>query len=199
MRPEWKETGAQAWHCPLSRQQGVPELTQLRRRKQHVCTHPNTAACCVHHVHTQARTQTHTETDTCTHASTQGHTCAHHTHPYTGTHPYTCPTCGQEERTNHPPANTCRHRHTQCGDTAPTSTGFFQLVETLSHLPVGPSLLILQTSERQAPLDHDLLCFLGRRLPANLGALELSVPRPPLSLAWGGLSRGHRRPSGHIF
>lgn len=152
-----------------------------------MCTHAHahTRAARIHHVHTQARTQTHTETDACTHASTQGHTRVR-THPHTGTHPHTCPTCGQEGAQPARP-QACAGADTRSAETPPQlSTGFFQLVESAFPAPSWPTLLILQTSENQAPLDHDLLCFLRKELPANLGALELSVPRPPLSLAGKG-------------
>ena len=68
----------------------------------------------------------------------------------------------------------------------PPRPGFFRFVESAFPSPSWPTLLILQTSENQAPLDHNRLCFLQKELPANLGALELSVPRPPLSCAGEG-------------
>lgn len=189
MRPDWGEerTGGSG----LASARALPATGGARAdsapQTQAACVHTpkHTRAARVHHVHTQARTQTHTETDTCTHASTQGHTRVR-THPYTGTHPYTCPTCGQEGAQPTRP-QTRAGTDTRSAETPPhLSTGFFQLVESAFPSPSWPTLLILQTSENQAPLDHDLLCFLRKELPANLGALELSVPRPPLSLAGEG-------------
>ena len=147
-----------------------------------MCVHTHT--CCMHppHAHTSPYTDSHKNRHMHSCKHTQGHTHVR-THPCTGTHI----AVWTGRRTNHPHANMCRHTDTRsAGNTTPTSPRFFRFVESAFPSPSWPTLLILQTSENQAPLDHNRLCFLQKELPANLGALELSVPRPPLSCAGEG-------------
>ena len=160
----------------------MPRADSAPQMQTRMCVHTHT--CCMHppHAETSPCTDSHKNRHMHSCKHTQGHTHVR-THPCTGTHI----AVWTGRRTNHPHANMCRHTDTRsAGNTTPTSPRFFRFVESAFPSPSWPTLLILQTSENQAPLDHDRLCFLQKELPANLGALELSVPRPPLSCAGEG-------------
>ncbi|CAM9671635.1 unnamed protein product, partial [Rangifer tarandus platyrhynchus] len=66
------------------------------------------------------------------------------------------------------------------GSTTPTSSSASSTLKGLSCPRVGPHLLILQTSENQAPLGHNH--FPRRSYHQTYGASELNVPRPSRSL-----------------
>ena len=184
MGPEWVLT---AWPLPSSPgSRGCPEPTQPRRRRP---------VCVYTHTHTHTHTHMLHAPTTCTHkpihrlTQKQTHSCKHTqaypcAHTHTREHIYPCGPAGSQTIC----VQTCRRtRHTQCWKHHPhLTTGFFQFVERACPSPSWSTLLILRTSENQAPLDHDRLCFLQKELPANLGALELSIPRPSLSCAGEG-------------
>ena len=143
---------------------------------QYVCTHTHTHTHMLHApttcTHKPIHRLTQKQTHSCKH--TQAYPCAH---THTQEHIYPCGLAGSQTTC----MQTCRRtRHTQGWKHHPhLTTGFFQFVERDCPSPSWSTLLILRTSENQAPLDHDRLCFLQKELRANLGALELSIPRPP--------------------
>ena len=151
---------------------------------QYMWTHTHTHAACTHHMHTQAHKQTNIKTDTripmCAHTHTQAHI-------------YLCGLVGSQTRLH---ANMCRRtRHTQGWKHHPHLIVRSSTLKGLSCPRVGPHLLILQTSENQAPLGHNHFCFPQKELPPNLWSLRAQRPKTLMVLCWAGLSRdigGHQ-------
>ena len=177
----------------LSQQQGVPRADSAPQTKTSMCTHTHTHAACTHHMHTQAHTQTYTKTDTRMHSCkhTQTYPCVHtpihrHTHIYADWQahkPTFMQTCAGAQDTH------------SAGSTTPTSSSTSSTLKGLPCPRVGPHLLILQTSENQAPLGHNHFCFPQKELPPNLWSLRAQRPKTLMVLCWAGLSRdigGHQ-------
>lgn len=147
-----------------------------------MCAHTQTHACCT------PPPRAHTSPYTDSHRNTANTSIDRQDTPI---HRHTLIHMSKDRKAHNPPAqNTCRHRHTQCGDTTPhLSTGFFQLVE--SAFPISELGLIFWANLREpGPSGPRPFLFPPEGAASKSWSLRAQRPETPAVPCWGGLLSG---------